>query len=456
MKKLFSMILMSVVLFAACTDENGPVVEQLVTIQASIADGSRVALDDIDETIVNWSTGDVINLTINELQYPFIWQEGTTFAYTGNETLPALELGTVITAIYAPAYDSQTGLKADIGNYMVLSATETVGAGEGYKDLDFTFSHETSVLKLTISNDDFKGADVTGITLKAGGTVVATATETFKGAKDGHIVVYFAIPSSAFNMQNVTLHATCGANTYFATMTDKVLTSGKLYKATATLAKACFLPNGVTFKMAILNELDINADVKAIKFVAGISADKMNAAQPFTHNYYKMPPSAKYEIIDADGINPKTLIICTDAVVFMFNSSCYMMFEGGASVSNKLSEITTIDFGKCINTSNVTSMTDMFTACSSLTSLDLSSFDTSNVTSMKSMFYRCKSLSSLNLTGFQFKDDANVGYMFQSAGASSGFTIKVDQAGYNFLKDKNTSINSSYAKFVKSDGTSWE
>ena len=39
-----------------------------------------------------------------------------------------------------------------------------------------------------------------------------------------------------------------------------------------------------------------------------------------------------------------------------------------------------------LNTSQVTNMSKMFSGCSSLTSLDLSSFDTSNVTNMRSMF----------------------------------------------------------------------
>ena len=255
MKKLFSMILMSVVLFAACTDENDPVVEQLVTIQASIADGSRVALDDIDETIVNWSTGDVINLTINEVQYPFTWQEGTTFAYEGNN-LPTLTQGMQITATYASDYSiTQTGLKSDVGSYMALSASTNVQAGDNYSDLDFTFSHETSVLKLTISNDDFKGADVTGITLKAGGTVVTEATKTFTGDASGNVTAYFAINPATLN--NVTLQATCGGNNYFGTLTNKSLESGKLYNATAALANACFLPDGSTFKTEINNFLGI-------------------------------------------------------------------------------------------------------------------------------------------------------------------------------------------------------
>ena len=43
-------------------------------------------------------------------------------------------------------------------------------------------------------------------------------------------------------------------------------------------------------------------------------------------------------------------------------------------------------------------MSGMFSGCSSLASLDLSSLDTSSVTSMSSMFYGCSSLASLDLS----------------------------------------------------------
>ncbi len=61
-----------------------------------------------------------------------------------------------------------------------------------------------------------------------------------------------------------------------------------------------------------------------------------------------------------------------------------------------------------VSLSGVTSMNRMFTACTALTSLDLSSFDTSNVTDMSYMFLNCGPLKSLNLSSF---DTSNVVYM---------------------------------------------
>lgn len=53
-----------------------------------------------------------------------------------------------------------------------------------------------------------------------------------------------------------------------------------------------------------------------------------------------------------------------------------------------------------LDTSNVTSMLDLFYDCRKLKELDLSSFDTSNVTTMENIFCECCELISINLKGF--------------------------------------------------------
>ena len=49
------------------------------------------------------------------------------------------------------------------------------------------------------------------------------------------------------------------------------------------------------------------------------------------------------------------------------------------------------------NTTNVKDMSGMFMNCSSLQSIDLSSFNTTNVEYMNSMFYECFSLKKENV-----------------------------------------------------------
>ena len=64
------------------------------------------------------------------------------------------------------------------------------------------------------------------------------------------------------------------------------------------------------------------------------------------------------------------------------------------------------------NTENVQSMWRMFYECKNLTSLDLSNFNTENVKNMSGMFSRCYNLTSLNLSNFKTENVQNMSYMF--------------------------------------------
>ena len=76
--------------------------------------------------------------------------------------------------------------------------------------------------------------------------------------------------------------------------------------------------------------------------------------------------------------------------------------------------LTSITFGGKFDTSSMTSMSNMFYRCSSLTSLDLSSFDTSSVQSMSFMFDGCTRLTSLDLSSFDTSAVTDMSYMFRS------------------------------------------
>ena len=67
-----------------------------------------------------------------------------------------------------------------------------------------------------------------------------------------------------------------------------------------------------------------------------------------------------------------------------------------------------------LNTANVVDMQDMFLACSSLTSLNLSSFNTSRVYIMYAMFSLCLNLTSIDLSSFNTSSVSDMGTMFYS------------------------------------------
>lgn len=65
------------------------------------------------------------------------------------------------------------------------------------------------------------------------------------------------------------------------------------------------------------------------------------------------------------------------------------------------------------DTSNVTDMEWMFYSCSSLQTLDLSSFDTSNVTNLLNTFCYCSSLQTLDLSSFDTSKVTEMVEMFR-------------------------------------------
>ena len=79
------------------------------------------------------------------------------------------------------------------------------------------------------------------------------------------------------------------------------------------------------------------------------------------------------------------------------------------------------------NTSKVTDMSCMFSACSGLVSLDVSTFNTSNVTDMSCMFSDCSGLVSLDVSTFNTSNVTNMSYMFSSC---SGL-VSLDVSSFN-------------------------
>lgn len=89
-----------------------------------------------------------------------------------------------------------------------------------------------------------------------------------------------------------------------------------------------------------------------------------------------------------------------------------------------------------LKTNNVESMSNMFTGCSSLTSLNLSNFDTSKVTNMSNMFQWCSSLTNLDLRSFNTSKVTTMLAMF--AGCENLKEIKVSSSKWIIGNGTNT------------------
>ena len=108
------------------------------------------------------------------------------------------------------------------------------------------------------------------------------------------------------------------------------------------------------------------------------------------------------------SINLSSCSSLTSIVLSSFDTS---NVESMSNIFSGCSSLINLELSNFI-TSKVKNMEFMFFGCSSLSSLDLSNFNTSKVTNMKNMFYGCKSLNSINLSNFNTKNVTTMTGMF--------------------------------------------
>ena len=101
-------------------------------------------------------------------------------------------------------------------------------------------------------------------------------------------------------------------------------------------------------------------------------------------------------------------------------TSMQTMFEGSTNLR-------TINLPKGFIGSNVTDLNAMFRGCASLTELDLSGSNAEKVKNMGSMFYGCVALSNLNLSGFKTGSVTDMRYLFSSCQSLES----LDLSGFN-------------------------
>ena len=114
-----------------------------------------------------------------------------------------------------------------------------------------------------------------------------------------------------------------------------------------------------------------------------------------------------------------------------------------ANMSNMFtncSNLTSLDLS-IFNTNNVTNMSYMFSACSSLTSLNLSSFNTSSVTNMSSMFRNCSKLTNLNISNFDFTKVISYSNIFDNVPSNCEIIVKDDTSKEWVLAIRSDFIN---------------
>ena len=79
----------------------------------------------------------------------------------------------------------------------------------------------------------------------------------------------------------------------------------------------------------------------------------------------------------------------------------------------------------------------MLNNCSSLESIDLSSFNTNNVTDMSLMFCDCESLKSIDLSSFNTNKVTDLSYMFDNCESLKIENLKIKENEEKILNEFN-------------------
>ena len=153
-----------------------------------------------------------------------------------------------------------------------------------------------------------------------------------------------------------------------------------------------------------LRNLDDEKNIIEIEIIPGAEGEVTFINSNFLENIEKIIVNGEEMTEKKNSISVNANENYTIIIKFQndFEDSCAYMF----------SEITIIKKIKFKNFNGCTNTNSMFSECSSLESLDLSSFDTSKVTNMGRMFLKCSSLEYLNLSSFDTSNVEEMSAMF--------------------------------------------
>lgn len=234
--------------FTACNNEDELLVQEQtntkpVVIRATIGNVSRLALGDSEggQTKLSWGTGDAFALKIGEQSYTFNWKSGNDFEYANNNgDFPATfaDAGT-ITATY-PATASaegavQSGTKANVGSYMQMTASLDVNAGDATDDLNLSFNHDTSVVKIALEKSELRGKSVVVDLRTIAESMYSTPADgdgVLSFGDDDKLTVYFAVSptDAAIKDWHIGVKDIDGNDYYTATLSEMKLAASKMYK----------------------------------------------------------------------------------------------------------------------------------------------------------------------------------------------------------------------------------
>ena len=144
-------------------------------------------------------------------------------------------------------------------------------------------------------------------------------------------------------------------------------------------------------------------------------------------------PSSTGTIVTVNGSKKKLSDLTYDSITDIYS------YDAGVPITSiKFSRDGNMSELIKLNTSNVTSMYQMFYGCNLLTQLNVSNFNTSEVINMQNMFAYCYKLTSLDLSNF---DTSNVTYIDSMLeGCNSLHTLRLDNCSNDTISKIITSV----------------
>ena len=113
-----------------------------------------------------------------------------------------------------------------------------------------------------------------------------------------------------------------------------------------------------------------------------------------------------------------------NGTVYIYSDNLISFNQNSNILFNNFNALTEIKFG-IIDTSQATTMRQMFLDCIALKNLDLSIFDTSNVTGdgLSQMFRRCYAIEKLDLSSFDTSKTTDLNFMFNECKALKSINL---------------------------------
>lgn len=230
----------------SCADnlKEGQSAGDSVSVKAEIVATKVVLGDDSGErTEIFWQDGDQISVTVGEKSFTFDrTDEGVsksaTFTYAGTDFPERTEPTTYMFQYPAEgkaALAEQEGTKENLRKYHFMTAEVLANDEYPLGARALKFNTQVAIVKLTLSNEDFKGQVVKDVALAVNGVPAYVATEEFVGSEaTGEVVVYLAVETGSLTGCKVL--ATCGEKVYDASLENNTLAAGALYRVTKEVA----------------------------------------------------------------------------------------------------------------------------------------------------------------------------------------------------------------------------